>query len=1327
MKTGTNYLKRTFLGVVAALLVSGAAHAQTLRVDGATPDPATVKPGENIIISLDLTNTAPATGTAIAAGTAVAADITFTHIDTGSTISYTGLTGTTDDEIEADGGAGTATMSQVTVPLSTTDAGEYRVSVTLTAGGPGNTASPGDVALTVEGKPDLQITSLTYPAGISYEGGDTIPMSLTYTNRVSSAGAPNVPYVPSFINDSYFRIRLVLSSNPTFGDADDFDLTWHDVGTRVNADGVDRSISWTQLLPGNFSGSYYVLAKIDVNEQVDESIEEDLAQNGNNVWFGGEAASDTGGDVAATRIALDPTNFPTVYWASDGGDGYSDLPVASEDGRYTAFASDSTNLVDGDTNARRDVFVFDQQASTVRRLSLSQQGKEGNGNSTSPFISSDASRVAFTSEAANLVLGDTNGFSDVFIVGTFDDEVIERVSVNSSGGQANGSSFRPSLSSDGRLVVFESNATNLASGAITPGVTNIFLRNTQTGTTTLVSKDSGGTAGNGDSTQARISADGRYVTFASNASNLVAGDTNGTRDIFRHDLQTGTTIRVSVATGGTQSNGFSRAPSITADGNMIAFHSAATNLVGGDSNGVNDIFVHTVSNNSTVRVSVSSAGAQASDPSAGNFQIGSINPSISATGRFVAFASLANNLTDGDRAGQYFANDSNRALDIFVHDRDAANTGTFDTAGNIATTMVSRNRFGMQTIRVLGQPSTAAADIFPAISADGRWVAFPSDAENRSGLAHEATNRISRDTNGFRDIFIHDRRINALPNPGNTPSVAITAPGDGSTFALNETVIVSADASTPVGTISSVEFFVGGASIGVVNQPPYAADWTPTVEGVYTLSALVIDNFSNQSVSNNVTVAVAAEVAGNEAVFHTGSYVDGFDTGEVTLLRDGSTMTFIASPAGGGEPILYSNVPVAGDGTFELRSGDTVLLSGQFIGAASTGQFGSARFVSSQVPDSDLYDGMTGFVYGSINGSGDSEAVFVIAPDGSMAVLLSEGDSFEVAEGTMDSDGAFSGTTTSGGRITGNLDDDTGFLTGRISGGAISGAVTGALSGDTPPSNGVMRNLSTRGNIGSGSSVMVAGFVVSGDVPKELLVRALGPTIGDAPYNVPGTITDPQITIFDSSDNEVTRNDNWEDDPNVPEASSLAGAFDLAAGSLDAATVVTLNPGSYTAVASGVGGATGVGIVEIYDVVTPSAFSDDKLLNVSTRGEVGTGDKVLIAGLIINGSTSKRVLIRAVGPTLGSDFRVANSLADPKLRLVRSDTNATVRENDDWETGNDATEVANVAAEVGAFPLPSGSKDAALLINLPPGIYTAIVDTGDGSSGISLVEVYEVP
>lgn len=1327
MKTG-NKLFRNLLLLLGILVMGVDASAQSLAVTAAAVEPGSVEPGEGITVIATITNNAPVTtpagGNNLPAGTTITATVTFTNVETGT--SFTGTaSGVTTEAIDEAGGSGTADLSGMTVPLSTSDVGDHRITVVMTAPN-ASTFSARDGVLAIEGKPDLRITGMTYPAGISYEGGDTIPMSITYTNQISSDGNANVPYVPGYINANNFRIRIVLSSNPTFGDADDFDLTVHDIGSRVNADGVGRTLNWTQLLPGNYTGSYFVLAKIDVNEQVDESVEDDLRQNGNNIWYGGAPTAGEEGSVGGTRIALDPTNFPTIYWGSTSSDNWSDLPVASEDGRYTVYASDATTLVDEDTNSRRDVFVYDQQTSTIRRLSISQQ--QGNGPSTSPFISGDASSTAFTSEATNLILGDTNGFSDVFVTATFEDGGITRVSESTAGIQSNGSSFRPSLSYNGRWVVFESTANNLVSAGTLSGTTHIYLRDTQTNVTSLISRDSAGTAGDDDSTQARISADGRYVVFASNSTNLVSGDTNAQRDIFRHDTQTGTTIRVSVANGGTESNGFSRSPSVSEDGGFVAFHSSASNLISGDSNGVNDIFIHTVASGTTTRVSVASDGTEASDPSSTNFQLGSINPSISATGRYVAFASLANNLTDGDSIGQYSATDNNQALDIFVHDRDVSGSGAFDTAGNLATTMVSRNRFGMQTVRVLGVPSSAASDIFPAISSDGRWVAFPSDAAGASGLTHTTTNRLSADTNDFRDIFIHDRRTNALPKPGSTPSVTVISPSDGSTVQLGVATTVTASALTPIGTIASVEIFEGSSSLGTVTTPPYSVQWTPTVEGVYTLSALVIDSFSNQSLSESVVVAVSTEaVPVEEGEFHTGSYIEGLETGTVTLVKGSNGATFISAKSDGSDVRTYTNVPVDDIGNFSVVQDGTTVLSGKFLGGAATGVFGNgARFVSSTVSASADYTGNTGTVYGSVISKPNSEALFVFAPDGRLLVILNDGSISEVADGRSSNSGVLSGTTSSGGRLSGNFDAATGFLTARISGGSISGNLTGALALDTPPSNGVMFNLSTRGNIGAGDNVLVAGFVVSGDVSKQLLVRALGPTIGAAPYNVPGVIADPTLTVYDSASNVVASNDNWSSDPNVSSASSSAGAFTLPNGSLDSALVATLVPGAYTATVSGVGGASGVGLVELYDVIQPSAFSDDKLTNVSTRGRVGSGSEVLIAGVIINGTTPKRMLIRAVGPTL-STFGVSSSLADPVLKLVRQETGLVVRENGDWEKGNDATEMVRVAAEVGATALPSGSKDSAILITLPPGVYTAIVDTGDGSEGIALVEVYEVP
>ena len=232
-----------------------------------------------------------------------------------------------------------------------------------------------------------------------------------------------------------------------------------------------------------------------------------------------------------------------------------------------------------------------------------------------------------------------------------------RVSVDSAGNQANGGSFAPAISADGRFVAFHSVATDLVGGD-TNGVGDIFVHDRQTGLTTRVSVDSVGNQANGDSNFAAISADGRFVAFHSVATNLLGAgvDTNGTTDIFVHDLQTGLTTRVSVDSAGNQANDHSVLAAISADGRFVAFESFATNLlgVGGDTNGVWDVFVHDRQTGLTTRVSVDSAGNQANSDSH--------LPAISADGRFVAFHSVATNLVG---AGV----DTNGTTDVFVHDR----------------------------------------------------------------------------------------------------------------------------------------------------------------------------------------------------------------------------------------------------------------------------------------------------------------------------------------------------------------------------------------------------------------------------------------------------------------------------------------------------------------------------------------------------------------------------------------------------------------------------------------------------------------------------------
>ena len=250
----------------------------------------------------------------------------------------------------------------------------------------------------------------------------------------------------------------------------------------------------------------------------------------------------------------------------------------------------ASNLVPGDTNRDWDVFVHDRRTGTTELVSVASDATTpGNGDSGYPQISADGRFVAFLSDASDLVPGDTNGVTDIF-VRDLQTGTTERVSVGSSGAQANGQSLGPTISGDGRFVAFRSAASNLIQGD-TNGVGDIFVRDTQAGTTDLVSVASDGTKGNGDSYGPSISADGRFVVFRSKASNLVAGDTNGKDDIFRYDRRTATTELVSVDSSGAQSNRNSYAPFTNADGRFVVFWSGASNLVPGDTNGFHDGFL----------------------------------------------------------------------------------------------------------------------------------------------------------------------------------------------------------------------------------------------------------------------------------------------------------------------------------------------------------------------------------------------------------------------------------------------------------------------------------------------------------------------------------------------------------------------------------------------------------------------------------------------------------------------------------------------------------------------------------------------------------------
>ncbi|HEV7862154.1 MAG TPA: hypothetical protein VGR20_05615, partial [Acidimicrobiia bacterium] len=256
--------------------------------------------------------------------------------------------------------------------------------------------------------------------------------------------------------------------------------------------------------------------------------------------------------------------------ASDGthGDAGSYDPSLSADGSTVAFTSLATNLAARGSTPTLNVFVHVQPGQTVR-VSQAPDGTAGDGDSTSPALSGDGSAVAFASFAANLVGQDSNGASDVFVHDRASGRT-SRVSVASDGAQGNQDSFSPSISANGRFVAFASEATALVSEDRNRAE-DVFVHDRRTGRTSRMSVSSDGKPANGDSFAPSISADGRFVAFASTATNLVRADTNGATDIFVHDRDTGRTTRVSVASDGAQAGGDVFSPSISGDGQLVAF------------------------------------------------------------------------------------------------------------------------------------------------------------------------------------------------------------------------------------------------------------------------------------------------------------------------------------------------------------------------------------------------------------------------------------------------------------------------------------------------------------------------------------------------------------------------------------------------------------------------------------------------------------------------------------------------------------------------------------------------------------------------------------
>ena len=561
--------------------------------------------------------------------------------------------------------------------------------------------------------------------------------------------------------------------------------------------------------------------------------------------------------VAATLVvpigvasASEVVETVLVSRGSDGtlSNGRDVDPTISADGNIIAYSSGSTNLVPHDYNGVEDIFAYDRAAGITFQVSLGIGGSRPNDHSRAPSISADGYTIGYYSNATNLVANDTNGFLDVFAY-DLRSGVTRRVSVASDGSEGNSHSSGPSVSGDGNIVVFESGATNLVAGD-TNNRTDIFAHDLVTGPTTRVSVASHGAQGNGSSSKPMISADGKTVVFESNATNLVADDTSTASDIFAHDLVTGTTTRVSVASDGTQLDRHSTRPAVSADGMVVTYQSG-------------DVFVYDRNTGMRTRVSAAHDGGQANE--------GAWNPAISADGTTITYSSMATNLVPSD---------TNNDSDIFVYSRI---DGT--------TTRIS-----------VGFDGAEANDdsLSPAISADGMTITYSSDATNLvSGVVGPYIDVFVTDignapeASGFNVTIAEDTpagtelgTVAATDADGDPLSYSITTGNDAGVFAIGGGGTITLAGALDYETMNNYELMVtvsdgelsdtAAVTVDVtnVNESPHISGLTTTVAENVALGTVLGTVSASDQENDDLTFAITA---GND----NGSFV--IDDGVVTV------------------------------------------------------------------------------------------------------------------------------------------------------------------------------------------------------------------------------------------------------------------------------------------------------------------------------------------------------------------------------------------------------------------------------------------------------------
>ena len=475
----------------------------------------------------------------------------------------------------------------------------------------------------------------------------------------------------------------------------------------------------------------------------------------------------------------------------------------------------------------------------------------------------------------------------------------------------------------------------------------------------------------------------------------------------------------------------------------------------------------------------------------------------------------------------------------------------------------------------------------------------------------------------------------------------------------------------------------------------------------------------------------------------SGTYFGTFTGGGSWALyvRTDYTASFIATVPSRAITLVLE-LAVATDGSFKVASSTVTALGSSFAQSASVdGSSAGTKFASSTevtlkgwiidgqvsgnllslgVDFSGQADSATGPVkslagYATATSSNGS-LYSIVGSNGETLMVIATSSLVDSATGTTQATGKFTGTTALGAQVVSSTDPTKLTLSASYVGGG--GSVSFVGRAEHAPSASRFVNVSVRTKA-SAQNPLIAGFVVRGSTAKSVVVRGIGPTLSN--YGVNGVLSDPTLALYRGKELAVS-NDDWgsaSTSPQIVDRSTRVGAFPLVNGSRDAVVVTSVQEGAYSAYLTGKGNEAGVSLIELYDA---DQSGGSRLVNVSTRSFVGVGEDVLVVGFVIAGEGPRQVLIRAVGPTLDG-YGVSGTLANPYLRLFKGET--LLQQNDDW-SGSDT--LANAFSKAGAFQMSSTtSKDAALLVTLQPGVYSAMVAGVNGGTGVALLELYEMP